>query len=86
MLVVITRRLSSSTRCCPISLQRCVFVTRLQFYSWYIYHEKEADMGKSISAAEFVDDVNKDAVIIVDGLTKACVFRHHGRSCHSSTS
>ncbi|KZV71833.1 PLP-dependent transferase [Peniophora sp. CONT] len=41
-----------------------------EFYSWYIYHEKEADIGKSISAAEYVEDVNADAVVIVDGLTK----------------
>ncbi|KAI0032836.1 aminotransferase [Vararia minispora EC-137] len=42
-----------------------------EFYSWYIYHEKEKDIGKSISAAEYIEDVDKEAVVIVDGLTKA---------------
>ncbi|KAI0053903.1 aminotransferase [Auriscalpium vulgare] len=41
-----------------------------EFYSWYIYHENEKDIGKSISSAEYVEDVNSDSVIIVDGLTK----------------
>jgi aspartate/methionine/tyrosine aminotransferase len=41
-----------------------------EFYSWYIYPEKEKDFGKSISSAEFIEDVNQDATIIVDGLTK----------------
>ncbi|KZT09777.1 aminotransferase [Laetiporus sulphureus 93-53] len=41
-----------------------------EFYSWYIYPEKEEDFGKSISSAEFIDDVNSDPVVIVDGLTK----------------
>lgn len=44
-----------------------------QFYSWYIYHDNDDDIGKSISSAEYVDDVNRDSVIIVDGLTKALV-------------
>ncbi|GAW08036.1 pyridoxal phosphate-dependent transferase [Lentinula edodes] len=41
-----------------------------EFYSWYIYPENDKDLGKSISSAEYVEDVNQDAVIIVDGLTK----------------
>jgi len=56
-----------------------------EFYSWYIYHEKEGDMGTSISAASYIDgefhlvsravhlyspDVNEDPVILIDGLTK----------------
>lgn len=41
-----------------------------QFYSWYIYPEHERDFGKSISSAEYVDDVNTDPVVIIDGLTK----------------
>ena len=32
-------------------------------------------MGKSISAAEYVDDVNKDSVVIVDGLTKVMISK-----------
>lgn len=41
-----------------------------EFYSWYIYPEREADFGRSVSSAEFIDDVNEDSIIIVDGLTK----------------
>ncbi|KAH0830726.1 pyridoxal phosphate-dependent transferase [Lanmaoa asiatica] len=41
-----------------------------EFYSWYIYPEHERDFGKSISSAEYVDDVNTDSVVIIDGLTK----------------
>lgn len=41
-----------------------------EFYSWYIYPENKSDFGKSVSSAEYVDDVNQDPVIIVDGLTK----------------
>jgi aspartate/methionine/tyrosine aminotransferase len=42
-----------------------------EFYSHYLYsNEKENNLGKVISAAEFVEDVNRDPIIIVDGLTK----------------
>ncbi|PVF95854.1 PLP-dependent transferase [Serendipita vermifera] len=41
-----------------------------EFYSWYIYHDKEEDIGKSVSGAAYIDDVNEDPVIIIDGLTK----------------
>ena len=41
-----------------------------EFYSWYIYHDKEEDVGKSVSSAAYVDDVNNDPVVIIDGLTK----------------
>ncbi|KAH9950211.1 aminotransferase [Amylocystis lapponica] len=41
-----------------------------EFYSWYIYPEDEAEFGKSISSAQYIDDVNSDPVVIVDGLTK----------------
>jgi len=41
-----------------------------EFYSWYIYHENEEDLGKPISSAAYVDDVNDDSVVIIDGLTK----------------
>jgi hypothetical protein len=41
-----------------------------KFYSWYIYHDDEKDIGKPISSAEYVEDVNSDSVVIVDGLTK----------------
>jgi len=43
-----------------------------EFYSWYIYPEgdKEEDYGKSISSAAYVEDVDQDPVVIIDGLTK----------------
>ncbi|KAG1891450.1 pyridoxal phosphate-dependent transferase [Suillus subluteus] len=41
-----------------------------EFYSWYIYPDSEKDIGKSISSAEYVEDVNSDSVVIIDGLTK----------------
>ncbi len=42
-----------------------------EFYSHYIYQPPHADGSPQIiSAAEFVDDVNRDPVIIIDGLTK----------------
>ncbi|KAF8136533.1 pyridoxal phosphate-dependent transferase [Boletus edulis] len=41
-----------------------------EFYSWYIYPDHERDFGKSVSSAEYVDDVNTDPIVIIDGLTK----------------
>ncbi|TFY51459.1 hypothetical protein EVJ58_g10552 [Rhodofomes roseus] len=41
-----------------------------EFYSWYIYPENDQDYGKSVSSAEFIEDVNQDPVVIIDGLTK----------------
>ncbi|KAJ8507496.1 hypothetical protein ONZ45_g10154 [Pleurotus djamor] len=41
-----------------------------EFYSWYMYPDSEKDLGKSVSSAEFIDDVNNDSVVIIDGLTK----------------
>lgn len=41
-----------------------------EFYSHYIYPESGEDGCKMVSAAAFVEDVNEDPVIIVDGLTK----------------
>ncbi|KAI9270863.1 pyridoxal phosphate-dependent transferase [Sporodiniella umbellata] len=38
-----------------------------EFYSAYIYDREE---GKTVSITEYVDDVNTDPVIVVDGLTK----------------
>lgn len=51
-----------------------VLITRTKFYSWYIYHDNEADEGRSISSAEYVEDVNSDSVVIVDGLTKVLLL------------
>ncbi|KAH8099553.1 pyridoxal phosphate-dependent transferase [Cristinia sonorae] len=41
-----------------------------EFYSWYMYPEKEEELGKAVSSAAFVKDVNEDSIIIIDGLTK----------------
>jgi aspartate/methionine/tyrosine aminotransferase len=41
-----------------------------EFYSHYIYSKGSATIPKMVSAAEFVDDVDKDPVVVVDGLTK----------------
>ncbi|TRM59286.1 pyridoxal phosphate-dependent transferase [Schizophyllum amplum] len=41
-----------------------------EFYSWYIYPEEGEEFGQSVSSAEYVEDVNEDSVIIIDGLTK----------------
>jgi aspartate/methionine/tyrosine aminotransferase len=41
-----------------------------EFYSHYIYNKKPEEEYKMVSASEFVDDVDSDPIIIVDGLTK----------------
>jgi aspartate/methionine/tyrosine aminotransferase len=41
-----------------------------EFYSHYIYSKPVGEKYKMVSSAEFIDDVNSDPVIIVDGLTK----------------
>ncbi|MEI9865934.1 MAG: pyridoxal phosphate-dependent aminotransferase [Limisphaerales bacterium] len=41
-----------------------------EFYSHYIYTHAKAATPKMVSAAEFVNDVDKDPIVIVDGLTK----------------
>ncbi|KAF6764025.1 aminotransferase [Ephemerocybe angulata] len=41
-----------------------------EFYSWYIYPENESEFGQSISSAKYIEDVNEDSTIIIDGLTK----------------
>jgi aspartate/methionine/tyrosine aminotransferase len=38
-----------------------------EFYSHYLHH---GELGRTVSAAAFVDDVDSDPVIVVDGLTK----------------
>lgn len=39
-----------------------------EFYSWYDMESPE--LGKAISAAEYVDDPEEDPVMLIDGLTK----------------
>jgi len=48
---------------------RCTFIMD-EFYSHYVYTHAVQDGMKIVSAAEYVEDVNTDPVIIVDGLTK----------------
>ena len=48
---------------------RCTLILD-EFYSHYIYHKKPEEACKMVSAAEFIEDVDRDPVIIVDGLTK----------------
>jgi len=41
-----------------------------EFYSHYIYTGADPAEPKMVSAAEYIDDVDRDPVLIVDGLTK----------------
>lgn len=44
-----------------------------EFYSHYVYSDAPADEGQDppmVSAARYVEDVNRDPVVLVDGLTK----------------
>ena len=42
-----------------------------EFYSHYMYGEKPADKEfNTLSSAEFIDDVNKDPICIINGFTK----------------
>ena len=48
---------------------RCSFILD-EFYSHYIYTGKPEEGPKLVSAASYVEDVNSDPLILVDGLTK----------------
>ena len=41
-----------------------------EFYSWYMYPENEQDLGHCVSSASYIEDVDDDSVVIIDGLTK----------------
>ncbi|KAL0089178.1 pyridoxal phosphate-dependent transferase [Phycomyces blakesleeanus] len=41
-----------------------------EFYSAYIYSHDQSKNGRTVSATRFVKDVNKDSLIVIDGLTK----------------
>ncbi len=41
-----------------------------EFYSHYLYNDLDPNQARMVSAAEFIEDVNKDPVVIIDGLTK----------------
>jgi len=38
-----------------------------EFYSWY---QLEGELGRAVSAAEFIEDPNEAPVVLIDGLTK----------------
>ncbi|MDL2272043.1 pyridoxal phosphate-dependent aminotransferase [Desulfovibrio sp. OttesenSCG-928-I05] len=42
-----------------------------EFYSHFIYNEDGSPASGPVSAAAYVEDVNKDPVLLVDGLTKS---------------
>jgi len=54
--------------------QNCTLIID-EFYSHFIYENKNPASG-AVSSAAFIEDVNTDAVLIVDGLTKS--FRYPG--------
>ncbi|KAI8581856.1 hypothetical protein K450DRAFT_229562 [Umbelopsis ramanniana AG] len=41
-----------------------------EFYSAYIYSHPSEQNGRTVSISEFVDDVDHDPVVIIDGMTK----------------
>jgi aspartate/methionine/tyrosine aminotransferase len=41
-----------------------------EFYSHYIYSNESSSLPKMVSAAAYVEDVNHDPIILIDGLTK----------------
>ncbi len=48
---------------------QCSFIID-EFYSHYLYHNPPGETCRMVSAAAYVEDVESDPVIIVDGLTK----------------
>lgn len=49
--------------------KHCTFIMD-EFYSHYIYSHGEDQAGRNVSSAAFVEDVNLDPILIVDGFTK----------------
>jgi len=41
-----------------------------EFYSHYIYTHPEDKHGRTVSCSEYIEDVNEDPIILLDGLTK----------------
>jgi len=48
---------------------QCTFIID-EFYSHYIYTRAANQSYRMVSAAEYIEDINESAVVIVDGLTK----------------
>ena len=42
-----------------------------EFYSHFIYNPNGEPGEGPVSAAQFVEDVNKDPILLIDGLTKS---------------
>ncbi|RUP46480.1 hypothetical protein BC936DRAFT_146908 [Jimgerdemannia flammicorona] len=53
-----------------IAKERRTTLVMDEFYSAYIYSHEQEKNGRCVSITEFVDDVDKDPIIIIDGLTK----------------
>ena len=48
---------------------RCTLILD-EFYSHYLYGDAARNDGPSLSACKYVEDVNRDPVVVIDGLTK----------------
>tara|TARA_A200000159_G_scaffold164855_1_gene196794 strand:+ start:1273 stop:2544 length:1272 start_codon:yes stop_codon:yes gene_type:complete len=55
---------------CEVSLRTKCFMIFDEFYGHYVWNDVVKNTSPGISAAEFISDVNKDPIIIVDGVTK----------------
>ncbi|KAG0177874.1 hypothetical protein DFQ29_004242 [Apophysomyces sp. BC1021] len=53
-----------------IARERHTTLVMDEFYSAYIYSRDPSQEGRTVSITEFVEDVNKDPAIVIDGLTK----------------
>merc|ERR1711974_44644 len=49
--------------------KHCTFIMD-EFYSHYIYTHGDDQLGRNVSSAAHVEDVDKDPILIVDGFTK----------------
>jgi aspartate/methionine/tyrosine aminotransferase len=59
-----------------VARRRSVTLLLDEFYSHYVYTDDGLPGPGPVSAAEFVEDVDKDPVILIDGLTKS--YRYPG--------
>jgi hypothetical protein len=59
-----------------VARRRNVWLLLDEFYSQFVYDEDGGLAQRPVSAAEFIEDVESDPVVIVDGLTKG--FRYPG--------
>lgn len=59
-----------------LARERKVWMLLDEFYSHFVYTREGGPGGAGVSGAQFVDDVDKDPVVLIDGLTKN--FRYPG--------